>query len=767
MYEFHMLISSSTICFVYVPFFVFFICKPVWCKIKSNLGLLRTVYVACLLLYIYLQTAKQHWFEDDIFLGGYNFGTVLFTCEFVVDFHCAHSDRVVWRVSQTVEKFGWKRCLLFLLSVSATAYYLVLMADDVTVRIRDVSRHELLTRFENNIHVIREDREAFKWTTRHPFTKGEQDPKLFHQLFRYPMEDVRMKCVHRMPWFSGGRPFKGQIYWRVNGVPLTFTARHYVQTAFREVPEDNSLLDSLMRQYGISMYEINSTLTIHMLRHSEFGSYTCHVAKAAKHSLNDYLELMKKLDQPERHTAPKKSKPKVKPLPQCKTALQTRPQLQDLYTWVTEYRLIRVERRKEPIRAAPGSILSFSTRYWHLSHKEDIEIDYSVNKQSFHKLCPWPLHGCSMLLLMYWVFGHDLGWRFGVPPLHLFSIWDMPAEGYHLYHCLCENSYSYHSVKYLRKYFNRTVGRYEMIEITHPHVLMVVPKDQEMLNFFVNYSEVATGKTQSVCAEGWQSGCRSPCEDYYLNSFARSAMQLFQWKEIGLLALSAFFSVYLLCKLRSFFRFIGPVIRRCTLEGSMGFYRTAVTAFTDLRRIDGNESYDVFPSYSEADTKTANEILITFLESRGLKVFARDRDSHPGVSELQSVSEALKRSKRFIILLTQAYFQDRFRNDFEAAMIFEVLCDRSPEPRELLLVRLEQCDIPLWLKKFPMHDWTSANLSHEDHLHRLLKWLEPRERRGTIRSVTDCLLTFCPLMTAALLIVFASYLNNATEFVLS
>ena len=129
----------------------------------------------------------------------------------------------------------------------------------------------------------------------------------------------------------------------------------------------------------------------------------------------------------------------------------------------------------------------------------------------------------------------------------------------------------------------------------------------------------------------------------------------------------------------------------------------------------------------------------------------RERDLSPNLPEIQSLSKAIENSDRFIVFLSSAYFDDSFRKDFEAAMVIEALCSRSCGTAAVLLVKLEQCDIPLWLSQFKVHDWTTMCLTTHDHLFRLLKWLEPQARRGTLRSKTDVLLTALPLLAGGAL----------------
>ncbi|KAK7479287.1 hypothetical protein BaRGS_00029457, partial [Batillaria attramentaria] len=89
-----------------------------------------------------------------------------------------------------------------------------------------------------------------------------------------------------------GSLYHDQIIWHRNGVPVEFTDRHFQKVELREVPEDTSLLNKVLRENGISVYEINATLIIHLLKESEFGSYTCHVARRYYNRTTERYELI-------------------------------------------------------------------------------------------------------------------------------------------------------------------------------------------------------------------------------------------------------------------------------------------------------------------------------------------------------------------------------------------------------------------------------------------------------------------------------------------
>ena len=254
-----------------------------------------------------------------------------------------------------------------------------------------------------------------------------------------------------------------------------------------------------------------------------------------------------------------------------------------------------------------------------------------------------------------------------------------------------------------------------------------------------------------------------------IQDFAETTVKYFHWLEIAAIVVVLGLMCFMFRKTNLFLWSLGRHIRRLTLEGSMGFLSTAEIIGEHPQPNDQKRNpeqqpedvhYDLFLSYSEseADMRRIHEEVLPSLQSRGLKVCVRERDLSPNLPEIQSLSKAIENSDRFIVFLSSAYFDDNFRKDFEAAMIIEALCNRSCGTAAVLLVKLEQCEIPLWLSQFKVHDWTTMCLTTHDHLLRLLKWLEPQARRGTLRSKTDVLLTALPLLAGGALYYTVYYL---------
>ena len=724
------------------------------------------VYILHVCLYLHLLQIST-WKDDDIFVAYCSCLNALVTLKFASRLYWPQVGHVVWA---SVTAYGWKRCIIYGISVCSVALLLVYMFTSALSWSWNAFGDDVRGRLEDNIIEIEEDRTHFAMVMIHPITQGKTDPRLFHKVYRYPMEDVKMTCKIKKVWLSDGRPSADQVSWRRNGAPFTLTDRYDHEITFREISEHESVYHSFLRKRGISEYEINATLTIQLLRPGEFGSYTCHLAKYFNLTLEDFIANMEKMNNgtDEDKGESSKSKEDIKTTvdtatlieeertrlsDERKKALEPKRMFKDVFTWKGEFRLVKMSHRQETVRSPPSSILSFTTRYWHLMAKEDIEIDYSVNGKSFHQLCEDPFHGCSKVLLLYWLLGHARGGMFGMPPLHLFTIWANPAisaEQFTLTHCLCENSYGYHSVRYLRRYYNRTTSQHELIEIMHPHELVVVPREQHLLNVFVNRSECSHVIERPPCEEP-PLVCLSFWDFRLIRAFAETAVSYFRLSELVVIVVIFIVALVVIRNINGSLSYLGRVLERLTLDGAMGFYWTAIENNNNLQQRQNTSPYDLFLSYSEteADTKRVHEDILPFLERQGFRVCARCRDIPPNVPEVHGISKAIENSSKVIVFLSEGYFQSSFLTDIEAPIIIESFCERrgsAAGPQDVLLVKLEPCEVPPWLSRFLVHDWAPACLSLADHRLKLLKWLEPPERRATFRSLVDALVTLLPLL---------------------
>ncbi|XP_070212245.1 uncharacterized protein [Littorina saxatilis] len=394
----------------------------------------HVVYFLHLCGYVYLLTNDNVWRDSDLLVASYTAFNAFVTFNFVARQYWFQMFRIRSVLKRTLKSYRWKRCAIYVTSVFGVATLVVfLCTTSFTVTWNTVS-DEVIGRFEDSIIEIEEDRTHFMNVMVHPVTKGEKDPELFYQIYRYPMEDVQMTCTIKRVWLADSSPCTDQVAWRRNGIPVILTDRHDHEVSFLEISAEQSKYHSLLRERGISEYEINATLTIQLLKDTEFGSYTCHLAKYMNMTLERYIINLLKMENltekeeseyTEEYVVQIRDKARLieeernRIMKLRNQSLEVKRLFKDMFTWQGEFRLIKMGLRQETLRSPANSILSFSTSYWHTSPKEDVEIDYSVNGKSFLQLCPDAFHGCSKVLLLYWLFGHARGERFGVPPLHV------------------------------------------------------------------------------------------------------------------------------------------------------------------------------------------------------------------------------------------------------------------------------------------------------------------------------------------------------------
>ena len=715
-----------------------------------------------ILSYVYLLVRSSDWSGDHVEIGCIHVLVVLPTVQFLFSMYAKLFFVELFR---GLALYGWFRIVLYILFLFAFSYaFVAVVLDRSALFCMDRATDVFVSRFEGNIMIF-EDRTEVERIVPRPL---EQGPHLF-QLFRYPMEDVQMNCTAHIWGFPGGKPFLNQAEWRYNGVPLTtMTDRHSHVTEFTELPKDHPLYFSktVFGELGLSIYEVRSTLSIHLLEETEFGSYTCHMHGKVHISLTPD-EWKSKTGQSPPNTnktenkgnAKPKEKSKVKPSgSQCTCDPERKYLFQDANTLIGAFRLIMMQEKQDQIVAPPSSILVVETSYWHLSSDDDVQADYTVNEVSYPDLCSdGAFNGCSALqrLLSYIIaYDRQQAWWFleTLPFLQRFRS-NLVGQRFVFGQCLCENSFGRHNVKYLRRYYNRTSEQYEPIEITHPQTLLVRPPKQNATSFFANFFN--PDPIQLL-----------PLTDYLpdyaydltlIKDLAVLSALFLNLKDAFVLIFGVVICVYILYKTHQLLGLVGFVSKRLCLEGSMGYLYTAKRTARLLIQngADDSEHFDVYLSHSDSKRalETVTAIVLPLFEGQlGLKACFRERDIPPGEPELASLSRAIEKSKRFIIFLSKDFLEDGCR-EMETAAIMESLWDRSSKPEEVLVIKLDDCEMPGHWKDFTVHNWTSSNLHIDDHLRRLVQWVTPQaERNGEMRSVLDVFVTWLPCLV--LLLVF-------------
>ena len=730
-----------------------------------------------MLSYSYLLATSSDWSGDHVEIGCIHVLTFLPTLQFLFSMY---TKLFFIKLLHCLSLYGWVRVVLFSLFLFAFSYvFVTVFLDRSAIFCMDKVTDFFVSRFESNIMGVEDNRKYVERTVKHSLS-GK--PEWLHQLIRYPMEDVQMNCTVHVWGFPGGKPFSNPVEWRHNGVPMTtMTDRHSHVTEFTELPKDDPLYvlseGKSLGGIGLSIYKLRSTLSIHLLEESEFGSYTCHALGTVHISLPCDEWKMKtgqscpnerqskrnaKSGTSKKNKRQPREKPRFKPSGnQCTCNPEQKYFFQDMHTQEEEFRLIMMKNTQDQIVAPPSSILFFVTSYWHLSSADDVQMDYTVNGVSFSDLCNDEVfHGCSALQRLLSLFIHydpDDAWRFlNYLPylLHIHHI--MAGRQSAVGHCLCENSFGRHNVTYLRRYYNRTSEQHELIEITHPHTLLVRPPKQNTSRFLANFFNYDPIHLLDLA---------DYLPDYaydltLLKDLAVVSAMCLGITDAVMIGLATGIFVFVWYKTCQMLAFVGVVSKQLFLEGSMGYLCTAkMTA----RRFHNNalagedgERVEVYLSHSdsEADLETVTKKVLPLLEGQlSLKVCFRERDILPNELELAGLSRAIQKSKRFIVFLSKDFAQDECRK-LEASMILESLFERISPLEDLLVIKLDGCEMPRQWTDATVHDWTSSNLNIDDHLLRLVQWVTPQaERNGAMWCVHDVWMVVLPWLLLLLLFI--------------
>ncbi|XP_076468008.1 uncharacterized protein LOC143298884 [Babylonia areolata] len=750
--------------------------QEISCKLKAtaiskvqtlSFGSKVVVNLVVVLVYGYLLATSYQWSGDHVEIGCVFILTFLPTIRFLGSLYAKLFLAFLFRL---LSAYGWVRIFVYSVFVLTFAYWFVaIFLDNSALKCKSIAKDLFLSRFENNTLNIKERRLYFEREILHPLYDEGHFPQTNHQLIRFPMEDAEMNCTTYIFGFPGGKPFNDQVQWRRNGVPLlTMSDRYSVVTKFRELPRDSLTMNENMKALGLTVYQLNSTLSIYLLHDEDFGSYTCHHIDKVSIPMNEWRSKTGKEHFPKFNDYKNDNTKNTKGARQgcqCSSLPERKYVFQDVYTHTGEFRLIKMEETHDQIEAPVASILFFETNYLHLSSDEDVQSDYTVNDASFQGLCTdtprFSVSGCSSLqrLLAFFMNDGEVWWFLDILP---FSSTHGHTNGAHRTsgHCLCENSFGRHSMKYTRRYYNRTSGRYDMFEVVHPNTLLVRPPRQASsnLDFFANI---------------WSQGSARllPLVDY-LPEWAYELTLLKDLAVVSGIILHATDGVFI-CLVFILFCFVfkwnlyllkvvGHLSRKCFLEGSMGYLYTARLTFrsllhdpTNKTAKTGGNSFDIFLSHSDTRTDTVIvESVLCLLESQlDLKVCLRERDLPPNGLELKDLASAIESSQRFIIFLSKDFLQDPF-HEMEASTILETLWDRQ-SMLDVLLIKADDSQVPVLWRNLTVHDWTSGNLSLKDHHLRLVQWLTSRVQPvNRALSVLDVLTAALPLVPLLCLVFF-------------
>ncbi|XP_025108682.1 uncharacterized protein LOC112572906 [Pomacea canaliculata] len=714
---------------------------------KWMLGLCLAYSVSLIIHQILLQQAWRQ-FENDMNVLNYFSVCLLVASVYSLQHAMLFSICLFCKVFQLLVLYGWKRFCIYLVFVCLFCFFVVLILDGTTMYIWNLSKGEVVRRFQENIIEVDESRPDFEKVRVHPLTGGKTPPLLLYEIFRYRDEDAEFTCERQILWLSGGRPYVQQVVWRKNGKPLPRSLRFRQELTFTELTEDQNLLTKIAKEHHLSVYKITATLTIYLIKSYDFGNYTCHVAEMVQNSIQEWMVFLnERIQASKAHSdfpGSFQHQGESKSTEENKNELSVKTSVEDMYTPSHEFRLIEVHPSQMTRQAPPGAILVFKTSYWHLSESnDDVSEEYFINEQSTQMgTCNRRLNGCSVFLLLYWFYSYE--YTIFPPFVQNYQLKAFPdrAKIHHHHHCLCEKTYGHHSIYYLRRFYNSRKKKYELLEVYHPDDLVVLPREQDMLYLFQN-------RTSNVNNEQ----CPTTSDMHFVNMAANAFTSLYESNEKYVAGLGMFVSFIILWLSRRLIRVIGNFGGRMILDQTVAFLPRLEHRQTenqqgmeDAKTKFSKKHFDFFLSVTDSDAELVTGQILPILEARGHKVCLPDRDIPPNLQVISALSTAVDNSDRYIVILSSEYLKDRFKRNLELDMIGnKASCSDISPQSSLLCIKLDDCELLPWMKSFQVHDWTTF-LSRENQLNRLSRWVQLGTKQNAKRECYELVFILIPFI---------------------
>ncbi len=110
------------------------------------------------------------------------------------------------------------------------------------------------------------------------------------------------------------------------------------------------------------------------------------------------------------------------------------------------------------------------------------------------------------------------------------------------------------------------------------------------------------------------------------------------------------------------------------------------------------DAYDAYVSFAREDEAWVYDVLISHLESRGLRIVTSDSDAAGiGGFRVASVARGIEHSKRTVVVLSKAYLRDNYGR-FETLLAMQVGLDKAQVRLvPLVLGRADALDLPILL----------------------------------------------------------------------
>ena len=706
----------------------------------------------------------------------------------------------VWRVYMTIRRHGWIRWSAYLLSMLCFFYVCVVIPfNSYLVFLRGPIKDILAKILEENIIQIKERRPTEDIV--YPVQQHVPYESFAFQVHiqtgnisRYQLEDVGLECSNLIVWDNSSPPEDLISFrWRRDEQMFSWSHRYHQNITVEKFEDNNHGLVILAQKAGLEVYRVNATLQIRLLKVFDFGNYTCEGIDVRLLSLKDWIRLrfvMKllplladtflhnKMSQSELLTFIH-SDPHLTYNDNNLTLIETSQLfhyfsdtleaytdlIQSMFTLKSKlkrlgnFQLTEFKKSTIFIRAPHGAILQFETKYFQTEHmRQDISSEVYINNKSlFNGMSSF--WDCSMMLLGAWVQVKCDGSqsKCKLPPFltHFYFVAspdkaNIPQAVF----CLGSQTFGHFRLEFYRTYFNTRTRRYQSIIADHPNDLIIDPMGQSVRDnlLYIQPDISVSNVEQSDFPTQREIDSMSDKADAYWWPFIiREGL----WILMGLIQLAAGITlVYSLASVANF-----P--KRWILHGLSTSRVIERHSQPDnwINRFS-RATFDVYLSFTDTDVARVQNDVLPFLERLGYRVCFRERDVPPNMQEVDAVDTAVTNSRRYVVFLSPHYLSDGLRLNLEAKAIVEAANNKGDPSSALLVVKLGHCDVPGWLRFFPLHDWTASNLSRDDHLSRLYQWVKPASQRDWKQECADVIPSFLAIMAFLLgILALKTYLE--------
>ncbi|XP_060606592.1 uncharacterized protein LOC132758900 [Ruditapes philippinarum] len=381
--------------------------------------------------------------------------------------------------------------------------------------------------------------------------------------------------------------------------------------------------------------------------------------------------------------------------------------LRDIYR-TRKYELRHTEILNNTYEIAEGTLIVFDIfAYYSYADFEDLSFLYTVNDIEIHDLCTSDWLSCKpfAFIVKNFMESQFTRWRLS---LYRDKVYEISLK-----FCACSKIFGVHKLFLYREYYNKTSGKTESKEIEYPIGFLFLPKGNDTgirKELFIN-------NTREFISQYLEISDQIVIPMLFGRTLRISVYSSFNFITFLLFVLVVIYVlkmvnhvIHLYCCLT-----IIPV-RNILLFGSI---RQPVPQIEN-RHFAGilpcrETVYDAYISNSENDNAFIEYVILPYIEQecRNTVCFPPRDLAHEAGASLHLYMKATEQSRQFIVVLSHSYLEDNNCNRLQLlTCILPLLAERNGEENILLVIKLEQVDLPVQINRNPrisVLDWTSCN----------------------------------------------------------